>query len=339
MLSGNHFALKWAKSLTIGFALLMVFFMILSEFFQIPQPPPGEAPSLQSPLLTPLLNTLDTLTVSNSLGTTHVSKRGDSWHLHTSGGLPARKELVEQIIHSLKTINVHHFYEKDNINLRSFSLDNPTVEIHLGALDKSQKIKIGLINTIDDSTYLMEERSALIYQIDILPLPLHSLGLEDFIDSRLFRKPLENIQKLRILQNLSPRKSRATLTLIRTDQSWQNAKAKKLDPQKTNDWLAKFLAQKAEVILDKKSPKLEEHIKKTMARPFYTVVLTQKDGKEVSHRFSRPLTSLPDLTLEKKSFVLVTGGNGTHPLLADKSVLDLLKTKARAFRPGKKSKK
>ncbi|MCY4643290.1 MAG: DUF4340 domain-containing protein [Bacteriovoracales bacterium] len=326
MLRGNHFAIEWIKYLSLSFALIIVFFVALNEFFQLPLRPADHLPTFESPVKTSVLETLHSMTITNGFGRYELAKEKGSWELHLPRSLHARNELVEQIITSLKNLRVRHLYQKDKINLQNFSLDNPTIEIHLKSTKQTQKLKIGLINSIDDSTYLMDDQSSLIYQIDLFRPSLQSLGLEDFIDSHIFKETIDKIQQIRVAKHLSKR-GLALLNLIQKEKIWSGKRGEKLNQQRVNEWMTGLFSKKAEVILDQRGPELENRIAKIMERPFFSVTFQKNDKSQSRYKLSYPLTSLPGIKLEKKKFILVTSSDGGHPILAHKSILDLIKTK------------
>ena len=158
----NRSVIEWTKYLVWGFGLVVLFFMVMSEFFQVSRYPSEHLLAFKNPIERPILDRLSFMTITNPLGTYELAKRGDSWQLLKPRNLMASGDLVEQIIESLRNLKVRKLYEKDKINLQSFSLHRPTIEINLGAFDLAQKIKVGILNSIDDSTYIVDDKSSLI---------------------------------------------------------------------------------------------------------------------------------------------------------------------------------
>ena len=322
----NRSVIEWTKYLVWGFALVIFFFMVMSEFFQVSRYPSGSLLAFKNPIKKSILDRLNFVTITNRLGTYELEKRGDSWQLLKPRNLIASRDLVEKIVESLRNLKVRRLYEKDKINLQSFSLHRPTIEINLEAFDLSQEIKVGILNSIDDSTYIVDDKSSLIYQVDLLRVPIQSLGLNDFIHSQVFRESIAQVQRIHVKKNLqgSPQ---AGLVIIQKNQRWMGRNERKLNQDRVNDLLSKLFSKKVEVILDQRSKALENQIAKTMVRPFFTVSVEQNDAKKTIYKISYPLNSLSDMKLEKKKFVLVTSSENTHPMLADRSILDLLNIK------------
>ena len=323
--------------MVLGHALIIFFFMVISELFQVPHHPSKSLVGMENPIEKSILERLSSLTITNGLGTYELAKMGDSWQMLKPRNLLARNDLVEQIIHSLRNLKVRRPYEKDSINLQNFSLHRPTIEMKLAAFGQSQIIKIGLLNSIDDSTYITDDKSSLIYQVDLFKVDLQSLGLSDFIDSSIFKGQVSKVQKLQVKKHRS-KKSSIRLALLRKDQLWANAtgKGRKLDQDKANELVSKLFAKRAKVILDQRSKTLEERIATIEMRPFFTIAIEQANAQKTTYQVSHPLNSLPGIKLEKKKFVLVTSSQKGHPTLADKSILELLNTRTRQLRIAKK---
>ena len=323
----NRSVIEWTKYLVWGFGLVVLFFMVMSEFFQVSRYPSERLLAFKNPIERPILDRLSFMTITNPLGTYELAKRGDSWQLLKPRNLMASGDLVEQIIESLRNLKVRKLYEKDKINLQSFSLHRPTIEINLGAFDLAQKIKVGILNSIDDSTYIVDDKSSLIYQIDLLGVSIQSLGLGDFINSQVFRESIAQVQRIHVKKHL-PGHLESKLSIVQKNKRWIGPNERKLNQDRVNELLSKLFAKKVEVILDERSKALENHITKTMGRPSFTVSIEQNDAQETIYKISYPLNSLSDMKLEKKKFVLVTSSENGHPVLADKSILDLLNIRA-----------
>ena len=313
---------RLTKYSVLVFALILLAFMVMSEFFQVSQYRGEDSLGLSNPVKREILEQLSTLTVTNSLGTYHLAKMGESWRLLRPRNLQARSDLVGEIIQTLKNLKVRRLYEKDKINLQNFSLHRPTIELVLTAFGQSQKLKIGLLNSIDDSTYLTFNQSSSIYQIDLFKLAIQSLDLSDFINSKIFKEPLESIQKIQV-----KRQYRQPLTLMRENEAWSAHGLGKSDQEQVRKLLSQLFSQRAHAILDQRSKALDEGIAKILGRPLYTVSIKTYRG-QARYRVSGPLQSLPGLKLEEKKFVLVSTEKG-HPVLAKSSLLDLLATRAR----------
>ena len=324
----NIATIKWTRYSVWGFALVILFFMGASELLQVSPNTSAPLDEFSNPVKQSILERLSSLTITNGLGSYQLAKMGDSWRVLKPRNLQARDELVEQIILSLKNLKVRRLYEKDKINLQNFSLHQPTVEMVLAAFGQTQKLAVGLLNPIDDSTYITDSNSSLIYQVDLFKVAIQSLGLGDFINSNIFSESMGEIKKIQVRKHLA-RRTPTQFALEQKGELWVDRKRGKLDPKKVTDILSKLFGKRAEVILDQRSEELESRIDRAMGRPLYTISLQKNDAQQVIYKVSHPLNSLPDIKLEKKRFVIVTSSAKTPPLLVDKSILDLLNTKAK----------
>ena len=275
---------------------------------------------------------MSSLKITNALGRYDVKKTGGTWHLVFPRKLQARQDFVQEIIDALRNISVQRLHDKDKINLQSFSLHNPTSTIELKTPSgQTKQFKIGLFNTADNTTYITDEQSSKIYQINAPKVALQSLGLSDFINSSLFNEFMGKTQRIEITKYPSKRRP-PTLTLIQKEDSWTDVRKRKLNNQKVQTLLEKLLSHKAKVILDKRPQRLEKYITRTMKNPFFSVAFFRSEKDKSVYKFSYPLRSVPGMKVKKKELILVTSSEREHPFLADKSILALLNTKTSRMR-------
>ena len=80
----------------------------------------------------------------------------------------------------------------------------------------------------------------------------------------------------------------------------------------------------ADIILDKRSDELNEKIQQLMEKPAYEIEIKETGDISTTYKITNPLNDLPDITFEKKKFVLVSSSMKVNPVLVDKSFLDAL---------------
>ena len=327
-----HSTTKWSRYTLTAFFLAIILLMASNEFFQIPHHAMKFPLHIENPIEPQLLEQLKSVEMTNNLGSYRLVKDGNTWQMVKPRSLQAHGELMDQIISSLRNLKVRRLYEKDKINLRNFSLHKPSIHIKLSSQKHSQNLTFGLLNSIDDSTYLIDDHSSLIYQVDSLKVALHSLSLNELIDSSIFKITKNKIQRIQVKQYPSRRNS-IKVNLIRKGTTWESHKKEKLDEEKTQEWLSNLLSLKADIILDKRSHDLEKKITEEMNRPSYTVSIREETGEESTYKISRPLSSLENIKIGNKKFILVTSSiEGVPPIITDKSLLEFFEIKAKRLR-------
>ena len=313
----------------------LVFFFILtivvagafSEFFQTPLQADTDLEPWNQLFTSRQLADVRELELTNKLGTFRFEKREwpaeKGWVMIHPRRLNADDNIISKIFEGILQINVLKIYPKDPINLSHYSLDNPATILKMGYPDNpSLLLKTGLVNPIDNSTYMTLSGKEPLFHIEKLNFPVESLKLADFIDSSIFTLPLAEVGLIQI-----HRGTRLKLSAQRRDGKWFGRRNQVFDENKMQAFFDKMLSLKSVLILDETTPQLKKRIDRYSDRPLYTVTIQDRQSRIRTYKVSHPLGKLSDVKIEKGQNCLVTSSDGSHPQLMDKEHLDAFNVK------------
>lgn len=328
--------LSTSNWVTLFFLIVLVISGIFSEFFQAPSTVNKEFSKYHYLYHKEEIANIEKISLHNRLGDFDLTRKSfenpQEWRLTSPRDLPASYDVIENILNTLEAIKIRKIFTKDSINLANFSLDSPMMKLDLfrkGA--EKVTISFGLVNPIDNSTYLMASDKDVIYHIDSLNSSVEKLGLSDFVDSKVFTINKKNIQYLKIFrgENL---KAKPQLLITQDKEGFKNESKELLEPEKINAYFDELLSLKSHFILDKVSEKLKTTLDKVLAKPFYTLVIKTKDDLIYTYQITSILSSLPDLKIEKRQNFIIKSSNREHPTVLDKTHFTLFGKRKSSFK-------
>ena len=140
-------------------------------------------------------------------------------------------------------------HEYEPINFESFNMHEPLIEIDLYTkLLEKYNIKIGRMNYLNNTTYMTVSGSDHIFQTDLLKGSLETLGLSDFIDSRIFSPEIKNIKKFQVFKE---NQKTPSLQFVQTEKNWTLRNYGRASSKKIQDKILTILNIKAHKIVDK----------------------------------------------------------------------------------------
>ncbi len=324
---------KTSSWLLLVLFLAITFSAISTKLFQAPTFLEDELANMRSPIQIDYLTDLETLELTNDLGTFRVKKNLErevsSWDLEYPKDLPSKKSTVEAIIDTLSRIKVRKRFSYDAINEDNYSLSSPVIKITLGISNRDPlTINVGLINPIDNSTYIALGDKKYIYQVDLLKYPLEGLELGDFVNPKIFSVPRKFITKLNI-----SRTGISTFNLFKKEENWFVSRSGKIPTENVEHYLNKLSNLTRTMILDGESEKLTKLLERYLKTPAYKIEVTDTRGEVVSYRASKVLRkSYPDFKIEKRQFFIMTASDRKYPYVVSKDMLHTLNIRANTLR-------
>ncbi len=291
--------------------------MVSIEFFQDKRSEQRTIDLLKSPIRSDVLENLTSLKFTNRIGSFTLSKTEQSWHMQSPRVMPAKTETINQIISTLRNIKIQTIHQHEPINFQSFSLDKPVIEMELlTKLADKIIIKIGLINPINNTSYITVSGHDRIYQTSIINTGMQSYELSDFIDANIFSMKPSEIKSLKIYQ---ANNSHANINLSCASGIWQTNKYKQTKPEKIEAKVAQLLGTRTHMIIDKKDEKLQNFINNYLKNHMYNIKVTLNNGETVNYQVSHLIKAITDLKIEKKQYFLMTASNRPYPYVIHKS--------------------
>lgn len=303
--------------LVISFALILLFLGLFAEVFESQDKEVDLAQIYANPIPIIELQHLKSFKMTNKQGsfvlenTDPEGKLQGPWQMLEPQALKVKGDVIPRILDALNVIRVRNFHRLEPINVTSFSLDNPTLTLNFTTTkNKSYEIKMGLINPIDNSSYLSLSSQNQIYQIDPIEMALESYDLAQLVESKVLAVNRDSLQSLEIygVDGLK-------LKLIKKEAHWHDQNGEILADQKVNKLFERLEEIKSYSILDKLNTDQQTYMEKVMATPEYSLKLISSSG--VRTYVMAPLSGqIPGMNVvksgsyalstdEKQSFVLI----------------------------------
>lgn len=305
---------------SLTFFLLLIFYIGFIEFFQNTRIEKSAINLLSTPIRSDILDNVNSLKFKNRIGKFTIIKDGHSWILQEPRIIPAKTKTINDIINTLRNIKIHTIHQHDPINFQSFSLDKPVIEIELFTkLDEKIIIKVGLINPINNTSYITVSGHNRIFQTNLFKGKLETLELSDFIDSQVFSMSLSEIKSIQIFHG---KKDKSFNSLSLSGNNWKSKKYNIISNAKIDSKIRSILNLKTHMIIDKKDEGLQTFINNYLKSPMYTMIVKLKNNQLVTYRITYLVKAISDLKIEKKQYFIVSASNRPYPYVINKKHLD-----------------
>lgn len=306
--------------LNLVFLLALVAFLGFIEYFQSYQTKVHTASLVEAPLKKDFLSTVSLINFKNRIGQFQLQQVQENWLLQKPRVIPAKSKTVKQILRSLENIKVQTLHELEPINFQSYSLDKPTFEIDLVSKDTTKiNIKVGLINPINNTSYITVSGFDRIFQINILENNFEKLQLTDFIDARIFSMRSKHVVEYKLLQGKSKKISNQ---FVLENGQWKTAKYNHFSQEKFEKKLSKILKTPTYMIIDKQDEQLKTFIANYIDSPLYEIQIKLKDGQTIKYKVSSLIKAIPELKINKRQFFIISASNRPYPYLIHKKYLE-----------------
>lgn len=324
---------KSANFLIITFAIVIVIGGLASEFFQAPINQNTALSQYQLLIKPEQVDQIETIQIDNRLGVFKIEKdKSDQWMLTNPRNLPSNNATVKSILNNLREIKIRQILPKDTINISNFSLDSPLMNIKISYFGgKESSLSIGLVNPIDNSTYVTFANKDAIYHVDALKNSMEALSLSNFIEPRVFTQELSNIQHVKIYRGKIP-STKIRLTLKNEKDGWIDNSGNTLEPKAVETYIRELLSIKSSLILDERTQKLDDSLERYFSNPSYTVEIEEKDGTKSFYEASYLINTLADIKMEKRQTFVIKASNRPHPYVIEKNFLSIFSKSQRSFK-------
>jgi hypothetical protein len=284
---------------------------------------------LKNPFINIETDTFKKITIKNKLNEITFIKVNGIWNIQEPRKLLAKQAPVENILNQLQLFEVKKIFEKDLINLRSFSLDDPLYTIELMTDQKTILVKTGITNTINDSSYLDISLSDHILQTTNLKTPIESMVIAELVEPHIIALPIEQISKVELFKQ---GQDTPFFSINQNNQVWRNSKQEELNPTKVSQYLEELLKIKSQMILDDVDQSIANMIQEKIDKPFYLIKIYNQQNQSYSIAFSSILAPIEKIKVNKWSSVFVKSDFHFSYIVADKDVLKFFNTSEDRFK-------
>lgn len=307
------------------FAIIVVVGAGVSQFFQAPLDIDKGINRYQSLFQPGQILGLREVVLKNSLGTFHFEREDNNkdspWSMVSPRSFPANSKIINDIVSGLQFIKIRTVHQLDAINISNYSLDAPSLELTLIDNDKKMThLKFGLVNPIDNSTFVTLSDQKAIYHIDDIKKSFGNLDLTDFINTNLISLNHNEIQKIKIRRQ-HKESDKVTLKVEYKQNKWQGQSGNTLQSDKIMRYFEALTSLKSGIILDEVSTKQQEQIKQYFEKPLYSITISDRQGKDFKYEVSTLVRGLDGLKLEKWQNVLFRSKSSKFVYVLQKDVL------------------
>ncbi len=273
---------------------------------------------------------LNNILLKNQLGNYQLEKKNGEWGLKYPKQTEVEGTFVDGFIETLKNIKIKKTFKPDPINMANFSLTTPLVEIVLIKENGERKIiRLGLINPVDNSTYLTISDQNIIYHIDALSTSLNALNLSDLIDSKIFSFTKDDLSSLKVFKG-DKKIERLLLAFSKNAEGWGSREGSILNTTKVSAFLEKLLTLK-NLPLSSPNPELLKGLENSQEAPLYTLELEGNDHKVVTYKILAIQNEIPEVELKNKPLALIKASNKEFPSIITRESLSVLEKTEKDF--------
>jgi hypothetical protein len=246
--------------------------------------------------------------------------------------LPANSSLVKTILKDLNNVQIRSVHSNDPINIANYSLDSTSLEVTLiSSNDKSSTLKFGLVNPLDNSTYVSLSDQSAIYHIDNISTTLNTLDLASFVDTRIFTFDQSSIQKIKIYRG---EVSSRNLNFLaeKNETNWVGQQNTLLKMEAVMEYMGELADLRSPLILDKVNEDMAKAISEYLEKPAFMIKIEDTNKNVYTYKVSGLVRSLPGVKLEKWQNFIIQPSNREFPYVLNKKVLGLFRQSERRLR-------
>ncbi len=257
----------------------------------------------------------------------NVNNQKSPWHMVSPRAVSTNSIFIEKLFDSLGTIKIKKVFPEEKINLSNFSIDKPTTLLNL--YDKKGKIltiTVGLMNSIDNTTYLKISQRPGIFHSEAPSLSLENATILDLTESQIFSITSEKINSFKIY--LGNKKSdKAQLELIKKNGAWQNGVGEAIVITKIDDFLQELSKLKSSFILDKQTETQKKQTSLLSKNSQYILSIEDNKGTTTDYSVSALIKSLSDIDLKGEEYFIIDQFNSGTCYIVKKEFFEIFNTK------------
>lgn len=314
------------------FFILVSLASLFSDIFQTPVKTVNEVMEQAKLFSSADLSQISKISLKNKSGE-YLFERKEinqlpSWHMVAPREVSANSVFIDKLFNALNVIKVKKMFPDEQINKSNFSLDKPTATLEL--IDQNAKaitIQIGLMNTIDNSTYLKIAGRSGIYHVEAPAVSLENATIVDLIESQIISIDLNTITAFKILYKQKP-----LLEINKKDGLWFDSSGSPLAVDKIDDYFQELTSLKSAFILDKQTEAQKKQINSLSKSGDYSLTMKDAADNVIEYNISGLVKSLSDIDLKNEEYFVVTISNTPTAYVVKKEFLEVFNRKVDAFK-------
>lgn len=250
------------------------------------------------------------------------------WHMISPRDISANSLFIEKLFNALTTIKVKKIFPDEKINSSNFSIDKPTSTLNL--IDQTGKVItviFGLMNTIDNSTYLKISGRNGIFHVEAPNVSLENASLLNLIESQIISINLDTLVSFKIFHG-NKKAGTTQLEMLKKNEDWYDHEGNLLSREKINDYLQELSSLKSSFILDKKTDSQKRQINNYAKNAEYIVSIEDNKNNTIDYNISGITRELSDIDLKNEEYFIVTISNNATSYVVKKEFHELFSRKS-----------
>lgn len=318
------------------FFILVAIAALLSDIFQSPIKTGSQVIEQAKLFASKDLDQIKRISLKNKSGE-YVFERNPKnqitpWHMVSPRDISANSLFIEKLFTSLSVMKVKKVFPDEKINNSNFSLDKPTSTLSL--IDQNGKtivISVGLMNTIDNSTYLKIQGRSGIYQVEAPSVSLENASILDLIESQIISIDLETIVAFKIFHS-NKKNTNPQLEIKKKNGAWFDHEGNALSVEKIDDYFQDLSSLKSSFIIDKQTDSQKRQINNLSHNALYIVSVEDNKGNTIDYNISGLIREMSDIDLKNEEYFVVTISNNTTSYVVKKEFHDLFNKKSESLK-------
>ncbi|MBC7429103.1 MAG: DUF4340 domain-containing protein [Bacteriovorax sp.] len=250
---------------------------------------------------------------------------GSVWHMTSPKDLSASSAFIEKLFTALNIIKTKKLLLDDKTNNSNFSLEKPTAIVTLtDESGKSLLLSIGIMNTIDNSTYMKISGRSGIYHVEAPSISLENITIADLIKSTIFEFDAKKILAFKIYRKNS---QAPQFEVIKKESSWTNTDGKMLSTARLEDLLNEFVNLKSSFVLDEQTDAQKKQVATLLSSGDYIVKVTMEDNQVMSYQISSVTKNISGVPLNDEPHFVIVENHAPIIYIVKKEFLALFELK------------
>ncbi|MDO9181558.1 MAG: DUF4340 domain-containing protein [Bacteriovorax sp.] len=318
--------------------ILFLFFIVVSlaaifsDLFQNPIKTGSEIIEQAKLFTSSDLGLVKNITLKNKSGEFAFERNENNqispWHMVSPREISANSLFIEKLFNALTTIKVKKIFPEEQINISNFSIDKPTSTLNITDQNgKEMTIVFGLMNTIDNSTYIKISGRNGIYHVEAPNVSLENASILNLIESQIISINLDTIVSFKIYRgnkkNISPQ-----LEIKKQEDTWFDRAGNTLPKDKIDDYFHELSNLKSSFIIDKQTDSQKKQLSNLTRNSDYIVSIEDNKANTIDYNISGIIHELSDLDLKNEDCFVVTISNNTTSYVVKKEFHELFNRKS-----------
>jgi hypothetical protein len=248
-----------------------------------------------------------------------------TWHMTSPKDMSGSSVIIEKLFSSLMTIKTKKKLVDDKTNNSNLSLEKPTAILTLtDETGKSILISVGIMNTIDNSTYLKISGRSGIYHVEAPSISLENVAIADLTKSSIFEFDAKKILGFKIYRKKS---QTAQFEVEKKDGAWLNAESKTLNASRVEDLLNEFINLKSSFVLDEQTDLQKKQTDALLSSGEFVVKVTMEDGQVLSYQIGSSTKGISEVPLNDIPHFIIVEAHAPVVYVVKKEFLNLFELK------------